>query len=894
MEQKIIFLILFFFSIFKSGYSVTRPAPMGVIQDDKSFTLIFNKDYPYFTSLILYQNKTTPRSEMAPNSFNCSEVRGIWRYCLFHSDEPFSRLWSSVYGKICARDESSPIEDCSFKMSSLTYFPLPYNLKYSKKPRTSGEDIVITGTYLRFIGGPNFLLNTLDYKNPFVVKGNFSDPSFDCNNITVTFPPGSGNFELSYDDIGSHLFPFSFESPKISSIVSDSVKQTITIKGDNFFTNNDLVMISFDGINQTNFNISVNHTQIQVNDFNRVDPGPMSVNITVNDISIEKNYIHCFPAIITSVSSVSNHLGGIVTIKGEKLSSTLNSSLTPSITIGDQQCTFIKSTTTELECQLDPNEYGGKNLPVNVNFGGCNSTNPNGISFTYNIPTLSSGSYSNGLVTLIGTNLGTNEESSIQLYGEGINDNINIDQFNVSSDEKSATFKLPLLRCRSFNINFTRSNNTVNKLSISASLSINAINRPMVSNGTLQIEMYYMDCSVGSSSAPSITVGNSTSATQCSIPSLQSSTHGYYETTCPTPFGTGINKQFILKLNSEPLTDEFSYAPPKVDNRTFSEGHINITFHGNNFGNSTSLIKVFLNGSDISSEILEIKDNQFTIKRLNSYENGPINITVDGINMESLFYLTLPPVIYGIINKDNKTLACRGLITVSGKNLLTSDDEFKVKVLANNKNTTVFVQDEKILIVRAESNESPLFVSTFIGDDLGPNAILTHLQPIITVVPHIKNKKNDISTSVGGISFSDIFKANLAVKSENVSLSCNLQCSSSPNETLYDSNPKLSSNETDITNSTDCLSCHSNSYVDETSGILYLQIGSTSFHYDVIIEKIELSSSPSVPNGDEIKSSKLSGGAIAGITIGCVAAVGALVGCVVYFKLITRAKNSFK
>ncbi|KAM9985207.1 hypothetical protein ACTFIZ_008747 [Dictyostelium cf. discoideum] len=171
---------------------------------------------------------------------------------------------------------------------------------------------------------------------------------------------------------------------------------------------------------------------------------------------------------------------------------------------------------------------------------------------------------------------------------------------------------------------------------------------------------------------------------------------------------------------------------------------------------------------------------------------------------------------------------------------------------------------------------------------------MTHLQPIITVVPHIKNKKNDISTSVGGISFSDIFKANLAVKSENVSLSCNLQCSSSPNETLYDSNPKLSSNETDITNSTDCLSCHSNSYVDETSGILYLQIGSTSFHYDVIIEKIELSSSPSAPNGDERKSSKLSGGAIAGITIGCVATVGALVGCVVYFKLITRAKNSFK
>ncbi|KAM9985188.1 hypothetical protein ACTFIZ_008739 [Dictyostelium cf. discoideum] len=651
MKQKIILLILFLISIFGLGHSVIRPTPLDIKYDDKSFTITFNYNTPYYTRLILYQNKTTPRSEMAPNSFNCSLIIGDKRHCVFHSDEPFSRLWGTPYSKVCAREVESSEEDCSFRTSAFPYFPLAYNLKYSKKPKTSGEDIVVTGTYLRFMGGPNLIPNTFDTTKPLVVKGNFSDPSFDCNNLTITFPPGYGSFLLYYDETGLHPLLFSYESPKISSIVSDSSKQTITINGDNFYTNKDLVLVSFDGINQTNFIISVNHTQIQVNNFNRVDPGPMSVNITVKDVSIEENYIYCFPAIITSISSVSNHLGGMVTIKGEKLSSTLNPSLTPSITIGDQQCTFNKSTTTELECTLDPNEYGGKNLSVNVNFGGCNSTSPNGVSFTYNIPTLSSGSYSNGLVTLIGTNLGTNEESFIQLYGDGINDTINIDQFNVSSDEKNLIFKLPLLRCTSFNINFIRSNNTANKLSISVSLSINVINRPTVSNGTLNIEIYYMDCSVISSSAPSVTVDNSTS--QCSIPSLQSSS-GYYETTCPIQYGTGINKQFTFKLNSETVNGEFSYAPPKVDNRTFSEGHINITFHGNNFGNSTSLIQVYLNGSDISTEILEIKDNQFTIKRLNSYENGPINITVHGNNMESLFYLTLPPVIYGIINKDER------------------------------------------------------------------------------------------------------------------------------------------------------------------------------------------------------------------------------------------------
>ncbi|KAM9993096.1 hypothetical protein ACTFIY_010534 [Dictyostelium cf. discoideum] len=857
MEQKIILLILFLFSIFKLGYSMKRPTPIDVIYDEKSFTFIFNNNLPYFTRLLLYKDKTTPRGEMAPNYFNCSQIIDGFRHCLFHSEEPFSRLWGSIDSKVFGREELSTIEDCSFDLADVIFYPKASNLKYSKKPKTSGEDIIITGSYLRFMGGPNLLLNTYDTDKPFVVKGNFSDPSFDCNNITVTFSPGSGTFRLYYDETGLSFETFSYESPKISSTVFDSSKQIITIIGDNFFTDKKLVTVSFDGINQPNFIISVNHTQIQVNNFSRVDPGPMSVRFTVDDATIEKSYIHCFPAKISSISSVSNHLGGIVTIKGEKLSSTLNSSLAPSITIGDKQCTFIKSTSTELECSLVPNDFGGKNLPVDVNFGGCNSTSPNGVSFTYNIPILSSGSYSNGIVTLIGTNLGTNNESSIQLYGDRKNDNKSIDQFNVSSsDEKSLTFELPRLRCKSFNISLTRSNITSNTLSISASLSINVINRPTVSNGTLNIEIYFMDCPISSPSAPSITIGDSSSATQCSIPSLQSSTSDFYETICSTPYDT-------------------------VESRKISGGLSNIIFNGNNFGNSTSLIKVYLNGSDISSEILESEDHQLTIKLLDSYENGPINITVDGNNMDSLFNLTLPPVIYGIINKDNKTLACRGLITVSGKNLLTNDNEFKVKVLANNK-------------IRAESKEGPLFVSTFIGDSQGPKATLTCYDPKISTILLFKNKKEGIKATIGGISLTDNLEAKLQVPSENFSLSCDLQCSSSPNDILYYNDSNISSSETDITNSTDSLSCHSKSYVEETSGVLHLRFGSTSFHYNVKIEKIELSPSPSIGAERNSKSSKLSDGAIAGIVIGCIAAVGCLVGCFFYFKITTRVKNFFK
>ncbi|KAM9972790.1 hypothetical protein ACTFIR_012159 [Dictyostelium discoideum] len=597
----------------------------------------------------MYKDRDTPRTDF-PNYFDCTLIIGEYRYCVFHSDLPFSRLWGTLYSTVCARDVSSPRVDCtSYKIFVVTYVA-PVNVKFSGLPPTSGGDIVINGTFLRFLGGPNTILNDIDFYKPFDVKGNFSDPSFDCNSITVTFPPGCGKFILFFDDSPAGDILYSYDYPIIYNIIHDSSKQIIAINGDNFFTNNSLVQVYFDNINQQSINITTDHKQIQVNNFNRDAAGPMSIAVVVKDVYVEKNYTHCFPAIITSISSVSNNLGGIVTIKGSKLSSTLNSSLIPTITIGNKQCKFIKSTTTELECKLDPNESGGKKLSVDVNFNGCNSTSSGSgpVIFTYNIPTLSSGSYSNGIDTLIGENLGNNNESFIQLYANEIN--IKIEKFNISSDEKILTFKLPHLKCNSFNITFTRNDISLSPLSISASLSINVINKPSVSNGTLYIELYYIECPISSLSTPTITVGNSLT-NQCSIPSLPSSTSDCFQTTCSIPHGTDMNRQFTFKYNLEVVINKFSYAQPIVND---------------------------------------------------------------------------------IINKDNKTLSCGSIITVSGNNLLTNDEEFKVKVLANNEDTIIIKQDEYILIVKYESNESPLNVSVFIGNDLIiSNVILTYLEPIL-------------------------------------------------------------------------------------------------------------------------------------------------------------------
>ncbi|KAN0025569.1 hypothetical protein ACTFIU_001846 [Dictyostelium citrinum] len=665
-----------------SSTDIQQPKQFGADFINGSLVYTFDIRYSYFTRFIMYQNKTTPRTEMAPNYFDCSKVGGDNRYCVFHSEEPLSRFWGSGWSKACGRNVTHNIEQCTFNIISCGEIVAPTNVVFSRYPPTSGGDVVFNGLFLRVMGGPNYIFNDIG-DEAFKVKGNFSDPSFNVNNITVTIPPGSGKFRLFFDESGTYSYYFSYAAPIISSIIPDLLNQVLIINGDNYFTNNSTFQVSIDGVNQNNIGITVNHTQIKVGNFYRVDPGPMSVGIVIKQVSIEKNFIYCFPATITSITSVSNHIGGIVTIKGSKLSSTSNSSLIPTITIGgDRQCKFIKSTTTELECQLDPNESGGKNLSVDVNFGGCNSTSSGDVTFTYNIPTISSASYSNGIVTLIGSNL-----------DNGINNKIKIEQFNVSFDEKIVTFHLPHLRYSSL------------------------------------------------STTPSISVGNSTTTNECSIPFLKTSTSDYYETTCSIPYGTGINKIFLFKLNSESVNGEFSYAPPKVE-----------------------------------SYIQLLNNDQFTFKRLDSYENGPINITVDGNSME-FFYLTLPPFIYGLKNKDNKTLGCGGIITVS---------------------------DEKTLIVRADSKESPLILSIFIGKEIiKPNVTITYLEPIITVIPSVINNRDGISIKIGGISLSENIKASLTpFSSDNIPLECNLQC--------------------------------------------------------------------------------------------CVAAVSALVGCTVYFKVITLAKNSFK
>ncbi|KAM9979417.1 hypothetical protein ACTFIY_008654 [Dictyostelium cf. discoideum] len=186
---------------------------IDLIHNETSLIIKYLKTEPYVTSLVMYKDKTTPRTDF-PNYFNCSLIVGQFRFCEFHSDLHFSRFWGSIYSRVCAREVDDPTEDCTTYKLMFVKFISPLNVTFSRLPPTSGGDIVINGTFLRVLGGPNTLeFSSWEEDGRFVVKGNFSDPSFNCNSITVTIPPGGGLFTVIFGDYGGGEYDISYEPP---------------------------------------------------------------------------------------------------------------------------------------------------------------------------------------------------------------------------------------------------------------------------------------------------------------------------------------------------------------------------------------------------------------------------------------------------------------------------------------------------------------------------------------------------------------------------------------------------------------------------------------------------------------------------------------------------------
>ncbi|KAM9996486.1 hypothetical protein ACTFIY_002696 [Dictyostelium cf. discoideum] len=751
-----------------------------------------------------------------------------------NNDRPLTQFWGTYTSRICFKTIGEFI-DCSgylYDYASLD----PFDVKIDKgRPSTSGGEVTLSGKLLLFnlvvkngfeIYPKKKIINGGLNQTIGIIKGDLTNSkSFDCTNVTVQIPPGYGQryIRLGYKNITK--MDFQYAPPTISNITFDESKSELFINGGNFYfqflgfnktkITIQKVIIDDIAINETNIEVTKDHTQIKVKNFNRYIPGPISIFISVDDIPIEKNYIGCLYPTITSISSVSNSLGGIVTINGFILSyggngdtttTTVNSSLIPTINIGDKICKPLTFSTTEIKCKLDSNNDGGSNLPTNISF--------------------------NNNFTLYGFNIGRENESIIQIYGQDINPIIIINKFNGSIDEKTLTFQLPLLTYRVFNVLVKRDNKQSDKaISLSAKLSIIVTNKPLVRYGELIIALYYLDNSlITTTTNPSITFEgfNNKLYFQCSLPIYKSNL--YFYTICPTPFGIGINKPLTLSINSSIFVNStFSYASPVVFFHNFSinnNNNIIITINGMNFGNSSQSIQVYLSNNNITNEIQLIDNNQFIFQLLESYENGPINIIVDNNKLESPYNLTLPPFIIGIIDK---IVGCSGaMVSISGKRLLSNVDQ-DLKVFINNEESKIINSSDTVLLVTTNQiKSSKINVTVYFAPNLtfSNSKQVNFFEPIITIIANGKNDDYGFSIEIGGYGFSDSINASLIDSNYHylTKLICDLQCNSSPkNQLNYNETITISSNEADITNSTDILLCYSKRKINKKSIILILE-----------------------------------------------------------------------
>ncbi|KAM9963623.1 hypothetical protein ACTFIW_006859 [Dictyostelium discoideum] len=619
--KKVIYIIFIFLFLKSVVLSIRAPNPESINSTPTNITYRFKESESYYVSWTMKYNSTTLVD--AQVSFDCGTPSGGFRNCLLITNRPMSRLFGTTSSTFCAVDSSGQV--CFISMTNAK-IPSPINVKFNSKPSTKGGNVIVTGNYLRLLTQQ---LNIIQSSTNVTIKviGNFEDPTFDCNNLTLSFPPGSGKMDLMFDLVKK--FEFSYASPIINSINYDPNNSKISIYGDNFYTQKQLINILFNGISQNTFSIIQNDTLIQVDKFIQDTGGPMKIQISVNNISMETNYSYCFPPIPSSINSISNHIGGIVTIKGSHFN---NDSEIVKVKIGDNDCKVLNSTLNEIQCQLSPDEIGGSNLNVKINIGGCiDSSN---LTFTYGKPTLYSHTpmkSNDTTVTLVGINFGLLNETIIKIQGS----HDNILPISINNDETQLIFNLQKLKCKPI-VTIIHNNFSSNSITIKTPLTISSLNSPFVSNtSSLTLTLINYDCT-NTAKVSSFIDNSFKNEITCSKPSIQQNSE-YYSTICQIPPGTGKHS-IQIKYQTENSTTQFSYMPPSLT--SFEIINKTVTIYGYNFGTEISLLKVNFSGRN--PEIQTIYDNKFTFTLLESDYNSPLNITVDGIESQSSIQIIKP------------------------------------------------------------------------------------------------------------------------------------------------------------------------------------------------------------------------------------------------------------
>lgn len=287
--------------------------------------------------------------------------------------------------------------------------PVISSVTPQQQSTAGGVAITLAGTSLGTSGG-TVRVGTADC--PVTSQSN--------TQVICTLPPGMGSTNVQLTLSGSQLsnqVGYTYGAVTVTAISPTTPYLTkggeiITITGTNFGATAPVVSIG--GVACTSIQTPYSHTEIKCTT-PAVEGTALTVLVTQGGTSASVSTYNTGAPTVTAINPTSlNTAGGALTITGT------NFGLTSTVRVGTQACAVTSRTHEQLICTVAPGAGAGLTVTVTC----VAQSNSAGPTFSYNSPTLTSITPSNGptagatTVTLAGTNFGPNTVSgSVSIGG---------------------------------------------------------------------------------------------------------------------------------------------------------------------------------------------------------------------------------------------------------------------------------------------------------------------------------------------------------------------------------------------------------------------------------------------------------------------------------------------
>ncbi|EAL62661.1 hypothetical protein DDB_G0289561, partial [Dictyostelium discoideum AX4] len=584
--------------------------------NDEYFTKWFYFDNNYFAIFSCFDNSTNRICEFLP------------------SISDMDKLYSNKIFYCSINPSSSSVEECNNSILKPSFYPTPIISK-DFKPPTKGGQVVIKGSFL-ISSGHKFPTQYGDVKVEIPNSG-LINPT----NITIkSFPFGCGEQTIRY--YNNKLFKFQYSNPILYSIsiekINEYSKIKLIINGDNFCTISDNVSLSIGKLNGLQFNWENNNNNNIISiEYDQIYSGLYNVSLNANGL-ISNNLLLTFNPEIKSVTSVPKSLGGIITIRGNRLISEngMNDTIVSFVGNREFDCLMISNSESIIECNLLKVVllfYAYFN--INLIVGGQKQLDGT-IKFEFDKPYISGKSLTGMNLTLFGEMF---MNPHVFINGIELNNNLTI---SFSSTEFKFTLPNDFKKGSIFLRNSKNAADS-NTIIFEKSFNIESIGYS-TTRGQLLSFQFNNILNENLNLIPTLTYNSSQLIFNEPLSTIFNKTNGDFK--FEVPMGCGSNSPIQGIIGNQIANSTFSYFEPIIL-RCLTDDFL-IICYGFNFGslsminsddsdnnnnNNNNNIKInFLNQIYTNNNISKLDHEKFVIPlKSNNLYNGNISITVCGL-----------------------------------------------------------------------------------------------------------------------------------------------------------------------------------------------------------------------------------------------------------------------